>query len=153
MRRSTRQQRQFVQKLIACLSLALVEFNVLCNPFSPIQILRWVQSSNLERSTANSLADTVAETSSEWSVDAGKTNLPGAQPDRAKPPPRLELPPEIDDVVAIRPRLRMVGFRLPTIDYSLPAPVPEFLSNFAESDESQVAHRISIQKQLGRLRC
>jgi hypothetical protein len=140
-------------QVVGLLALVWMEFNVLCNPFSPIEILRWVESSDRRCETSTCLGTGVAETSIERKAVTGTTNLPNGRPDQSKAPVRLKSSPEIDDVIAIPPRLRLVGFRLPTLDFSLPAPVPEFLSNSANPDETQVADRLSIQKQLGRLRC
>ena len=95
---------QLMTTVMAVMGLVL---NVFCNPFSPTQILQWVDTLDPAQSHSIRLP---CRDSSGW-VDpdsASNGSLLGvSDSDQSDERSDLDLPPDIDDTIAIRPRPRL----------------------------------------------
>ena len=153
MRRNPIQTSRRLRYALAYLALAWMQLNVLCNPFSPNHILRWLRYSNLEQSPNNRLEQADDSISIDWILFIEDFTLADAKPAQPEAPIRLELPPEMDDLITIRPRMRLSLVTPPIQSASITHSLHLITSSFCLLSRRQDHNPGASQPETCRLRC
>jgi hypothetical protein len=90
--------------LIAVIAIVPTECNVLCNPFSPLQILRWTNQIDFRTTRAEPHEAFTVPREAEATENSHHASAAAVEHDRGEGTHRVDLPVEIDEVVAVRPR-------------------------------------------------
>ena len=104
MARSVRKWMWRLQILTLVMAMTGLVLNVFCNPFSPNQVLQWACAPRIAQSDASrhDRCELIGSTNS-----SSEDLLSENDQDQTGGRSELDLPPEIDDTVAIRPRARL----------------------------------------------
>jgi hypothetical protein len=101
-----------LRPLIAILALTGMELDVICNAFSPLQILHGIQPSDPANADANETPGGKALDSAKWDVSTESATLNGKHPNRTKSRSRLHPLSEIYVQVAVRSQTRSPALTL-----------------------------------------
>jgi hypothetical protein len=95
---------QLMTTVMALMGLVL---NVFCNPFSPIQLIHWLSAR--QEAQVHSLRPACRDNATSPDPSSGVDGALQAakNSDQADDRPKLDLPPDLDDTIAIRPRPRL----------------------------------------------
>jgi hypothetical protein len=118
MGRASRGPMRHLPPLIAMLAMTGMEWDVLCNPFSPLQIRHWVQPPGPDEAEANSPAISQDRVSAAKDAVEKGASPDGKHPDRAKSRSKLRRPPEMHDLVAVRSKPRLSAHPLSSLGSS-----------------------------------
>ena len=95
-----------LQLILAILAMMGMEWDVLCNPFSPLQILRWLRACELNETVAKGPAAVKAATSADDGTPAGQESTDGRNARWPKGRSQLDTPSDMHDVIVVRSKTR-----------------------------------------------
>jgi hypothetical protein len=104
--------------LIAMLAMMGMEWDVLCSPFSPLQIHHWIQPPGRDEAEANSPAIGQDRVSAAKDAVEKGAFADGEHPDPTESRSKLRRPPEMDDLVAVRSKSRSSAHSLSSLGFS-----------------------------------
>jgi hypothetical protein len=134
--------------VLAVLATTGMELDVLCNPFSSLQILRWLQPSDADEATAGNPGDSIFRDAEGRATSAAEDTHAGKRP--AKKRLRLEKPAEAHDLIAVRSKTRLSSFLPASVGTQI---LPLDLSMLGGGPRHDPRHLDPLLQRLCRLRC
>jgi hypothetical protein len=148
-----RQPMRRLRLLITILAMMGMELDVLCNPFYPLQILRWIQPFDPDASDANGPPDVKALGSADRNAPVEKTPLDGQQSDELESRLQIHQPPEMHDLVALRSKTRSAALPLFSLCFKPVRPLVLVPLGYGPERHLNHPHRTHLVHQLCRMLC
>jgi hypothetical protein len=148
-----REPKRRLQLIIAMVAMMGMELDVLWKPFSPLQLLRWLQPSDPDETNANRFAGAQAQGSAGSDSLAERATPNGQQADQTKGRPKLGKLPVTHDLIAVRSKTRSSSLPL-FCHCSLPVRSLDMsISRYGHDRHLHHPSGISLLQQICRMLC
>jgi hypothetical protein len=139
--------------VIAVVAMIGMELDVLCNPFSPLQILNWLQPTDRDAGETRSPSVAVASDGGSGDASFEKSTLRAGPSGRPKRGPRLDRPLEIHDLIALRSKTRSAAAPLNGTSNSFVRPLDAILPGCGPESHLHHPHPVSLLREYCRMLC
>lgn len=138
---------------IVLMAMAGMEADVLCNPFSPLQILRWLQPLDGDDADAGGAARPTAIAGADEATSREEAPRDAGRSGPGKKRARLDKPAEMHDLIAVRSKVRTPVRSLATWIGKPAIPLESASRRTVAEFDHPVSGRVAIVHRLCRLLC